>query len=370
MFTSDDHRYMAQALLLAERGLYSTDPNPRVGCVLVKDGCVVGEGFHLRAGEAHAEVNALLMAGEAARGATAYVTLEPCCHHGRTPPCSQGLIDAGVVRVVAAMTDPNPLVAGNGLKHLEEAGIETHRGLMQAQAEALNPGFIQRMRAGRPFVRSKLAMSLDGRSAMASGESKWITGDAARADVQRLRARSAAIVTGIGTVLADDPQLDVRAPELIDVVRAPLRVVVDTSLRMPAEARMLELEGATCVICGEHADAQPSTALRDAGAEVVCLAEHNGHVDLHALMQLLAQREINEVLLEAGSVLNGQFLQAGLIDELVIYLAPHIMGAAAKGLFELPGLETMADRVDLRLLDSRMVGDDMRLTWAVEDRGE
>jgi len=188
--------------------------------------------------------------------------------------------------------------------------------------------------------------------------------------VQRLRARSAAIVTGIGTVLADDPQLDVRAPELIDVVRAPLRVVVDTSLRMPAEARMLELEGATCVICGEHADAQPSTALRDAGAEVVCLAEHNGHVDLHALMQLLAQREINEVLLEAGSVLNGQFLQAGLIDELVIYLAPHIMGAAAKGLFELPGLETMADRVDLRLLDSRMVGDDMRLTWAVEDRGE
>ncbi len=361
----NDHGWMARALRLARRGLYTTDPNPRVGCVLVDGGRVVGEGWHARAGEPHAEVHALRAAGERARGATAYVTLEPCSHHGRTPPCADALAEAGVARVVAAMTDPNPLVAGEGLERLRAVGIEVESGVLQAQAEALNPGFVSRMRRGRPWLRCKLAMSLDGRTAMASGESRWITGAAARADVQRLRARSSAILTGIGTVLADDPSLNVRlsADALygVEPVRQPLRVVLDTRLQMPASARLLGLEGETLVLTANQ-DVAARAALEAAGAEVVQVAARDGRLDLRAVLALLAQREINEVLVESGPTLAGALLGAGLIDELVVYMAPHVMGDAARGLFRLPGLDRMADRIALEWADVRRVGTDLRLT--------
>ena len=360
----DDHRHMARALRLAERGLYTTDPNPRVGCVLVNVGEVVGEGWHRRAGEAHAEINALAMAGERASGATAYITLEPCCHHGRTPPCSEALIKAGVTRVVAAMQDPNPQVAGQGLAQLQKAGIETLGGVLQIQAEALNPGFIKRMKTGRPFVRGKLAMSLDGRTAMASGESQWITGEDARRDVQRLRARSSAIVTGIGTVLADDPSLTAR----VDAdVGQPLRVILDSRLQMPVSARMLALPGRTLVLTAND-DAQKAAALRDAGAEVAVLAENQGRVDLSAALDLLAKRDINEVLVEAGATLCGAFLQAGLFDELVVYMAPVLLGHQARDLLMLPGLENMRDRIQLEITDMRAVGQDWRITASVSSQ--
>jgi diaminohydroxyphosphoribosylaminopyrimidine deaminase/5-amino-6-(5-phosphoribosylamino)uracil reductase len=354
---NSDHRYMARALQLAERGLFTTDPNPRVGCVLVKDDDIVGEGWHQRAGEAHAEINALQAAGNAAKGATAYITLEPCCHHGRTAPCSDALIAAGVSRVVAAMPDPNPQVAGQGLAQLEKAGIETSSGVLQAQAEALNPGFIQRMSQGRPYVRGKLAMSLDGRTAMASGESQWITGTAARADVQRLRARSAAIVTGIGTVLADDPALTARVDE---EVMQPLRVVLDSQLQMPLTAKMLTLPGQTLVLTGSS-DEQKANALQEAGAEVEVLTANNGRVDLNAVLGCLVQRHVNEVLVEAGATLCGAFLQAGLVDELVVYMAPMILGNEARGLLNLPGLDKLAQAVKLEIVDVRAVGQDWRL---------
>ena len=361
----NDHAWMARALQLARRGLYSTDPNPRVGCVLVRDGELVAEGWHARAGEPHAEIHALRAAGERARGATAYVTLEPCSHHGRTPPCADALIEAGVARVVAAMPDPNPLVAGEGLERLRAAGIEVASGVLQAQAEALNPGFVSRMRRGRPWLRCKLAMSLDGRTAMASGESRWITGAAARADVQRLRARSSAILTGIGTALADDPSLNVRlaAGELYGVapVRQPLRVVLDSGLRLPPTARMLGLAGDTLVLTANQ-DAAARAALEAAGAEVGYVSATDGSLDLHAVLALLAQREINEVLVESGPTLAGALLDAGLIDELVVYMAPHVMGDAARGLFHLPGLERMEDRIGLELVDLRRVGTDVRMT--------
>lgn len=358
MFTSDDHRYMAHALQLAERGLYTTDPNPRVGCVLVRDGDVVGEGWHECAGEPHAEVHALRAAGERARGATAYVTLEPCCHHGRTPPCSEALIAAGVVRVVVAMQDPNPRVAGGGLAQLQAAGIATAHGLLAAEAEALNPGFAMRMRRGRPYVRCKLAMSLDGRTAMASGESKWITGEHARADVQRLRARSGAIVTGIGTLLADDPALTARLPE--GVTRQPLRVVLDHALRTPPTARLLREPGTTLVI-GTSEEETPREALLAAGAEIVLLDAPHGRMALADVLEILAAREINEVLVEAGARIAGAFLQAGLIDELVIYMAPALLGDGARGLFHLPALERMDQKIALDIRDIRKVGADWRI---------
>ena len=359
MFTSDDYRYMARALQLAERGLYTTDPNPRVGCVLVRDGGVVGEGWHERAGEPHAEAHALRAAGERARGATAYVTLEPCCHHGRTPPCSEALIAAGVTRVVVAMQDPNPRVAGNGLAQLQAAGIATASGLLAAEAGALNPGFAMRMRHGRPYVRCKLAMSLDGRTAMAGGESKWITGEHARADVQRLRARSSAIVTGIGTVLADDPALTARLPE--GVTRQPLRVVLDHALRTPPRARLLRAPGATLIV-GTRQDTAPREALLAAGAEIVLLHAPQGRMALAEVLEVLAAREINEVLLECGATLAGAFLHSGLIDELVIYMAPALMGDGARGLFHLPGLERMDQKLALDVRDIRKVGVDWRIT--------
>lgn len=359
---------MARAIALARRGLFTTDPNPRVGCVLVRAGRVVGEGFHRRAGGPHAERNALAQAGGDARGATAYVSLEPCCHHGRTPPCTQGLIEAGVGRVIAAMRDPNPRVAGQGLERLSAAGVEVEQGLLETEARALNPGFIQRMEQGRPYVRCKLAMSLDGRTAMAGGESQWITSPAARADVQRLRARSSAIVTGVETVLADDPFMNVRlnAAELSgmypdDPVRQPLRVVLDSHLRMPPTARMLALPGTTLVL---HTGGRPAIAdaLRAAGAELAQVPAARGRVDLAAALSHLAGREINEVLLETGPTLAGAALARGLIDELVVYLAPHLMGDGARGLFHLPGLERMEQRVGLEFIDVRAVGPDWRIT--------
>ena len=355
-----DHQFMARAIRLAKGGLYTADPNPRVGCVLVKDGEVVGEGFHLRAGEPHAERNAIAVAGERARGATAYVSLEPCSHHGRTPPCSQGLIEAGVSRVVSAMQDPNPEVSGEGNRQLQQAGIEVEVGLMQSEAEALNPGYIKRRLHGLPYVRCKLAMSLDGRTAMASGESKWITSQDARLDVQRLRARSSAIITGIETVLADDPSMNVRLDGV--EVKQPLRVVLDSNLRMSPQTKMLTLPGDTLVVCCAGADSEKQTVLEQAGAEVVRQEGSSDKVDLLAVLQLLAEREMNEVLIETGAVLAGSYMSQGLIDELVVYIAPHLMGADARGLMQLPEIESMQDRVELDIVDIRRVGKDIRIT--------
>jgi diaminohydroxyphosphoribosylaminopyrimidine deaminase/5-amino-6-(5-phosphoribosylamino)uracil reductase len=366
--SADDHAYMARALRLARKGLYTTHPNPRVGCVLVRDDVIVGEGFHRRAGEPHAERNALAMTGGRARGATAYVTLEPCSHHGRTPPCAGALREAGVQRVVAAMVDPNPLVAGQGLEILRRAGVEVESGLLEPEARALNAGFIKRMQQGRPLVRCKLAQSLDGRTAMASGESKWITGAAARRDVQRLRAHSDAIVTGIGTVLADDPSMNVRlgvealpGVESEAYIPTPLRVVLDPVGEMPADARMLRLPGDTLIFCSAAVE-ERMDALRRAGVEVERLPGDGRQVDLDAVFERLARRQINEVLLEAGPTLAGAALARGLIDELLIYTAPLIMGSGARGLFNLPALERMEQRIELEISDLRMVGRDIRIT--------
>jgi diaminohydroxyphosphoribosylaminopyrimidine deaminase/5-amino-6-(5-phosphoribosylamino)uracil reductase len=359
---------MARALRLAARGLYSTEPNPRVGCVLVRDGEVVGEGWHRHAGGAHAERLALEAAAERARGATAYVTLEPCCHHGKTPPCTDALIAAGVVRVVAAMQDPNPLVAGNGLDLLRAKGVSVEVGLLESSARALNPGFCKRMATGLPYVRCKLAASLDGRTAMASGESRWVTSEAARRDVQLLRAGSSAILTGIGTVLADDPSLNVRlaASELPGLaadepVRQPVRVVVDSRLRMPPAARLLRLGGTTLVACVSQ-DPERAVRIEAAGGRVRVFAGSAGRVELESLFRYLGREDLNEILLEAGPTLAGAALQAGLVDELILYLAPHLMGDQGKGLFHLPGLARMADRIPLQIRDLRRVGPDIRVT--------
>ncbi|HAJ91321.1 MAG TPA: bifunctional diaminohydroxyphosphoribosylaminopyrimidine deaminase/5-amino-6-(5-phosphoribosylamino)uracil reductase RibD [Gammaproteobacteria bacterium] len=357
---------MARALRLAERGLLTTAPNPRVGCVLVRDDTVVGEGWHEFTGGPHAEINALQQAGPQAAGATAYVTLEPCCHQGRTPPCTDALIAAGVARVVAAIEDPNPRVAGMGLAALRNAGIDTAAGLLAVAAEQLNAGFVMRMRQGRPWVRCKLAMSLDGRTAMASGESRWITGDAARRDVHRLRARSAAIMTGIGTVQADDPSLTVRLDALDDGFRQPLRVILDSQLRTPPDAKLLDLPGDTLIVSGAD-DAGKAARLTRSNVSVVTLPMQVGRLDLPAVLHYLGTLQINEVHLEAGATLCGALLQAGLIDELVIYMAPHLMGDAARGLFALPGLEQMAQRIKLAINDIRAVGDDWRITAGVEN---
>lgn len=363
---ADDHRYMAQAIRLAARGLYTTDPNPRVGCVLVKDGVVVGEGWHRRAGEAHAEVHALQQAGPEAQGATAYVSLEPCAHHGRTPPCADALVEAGIRRVVSAMEDPNPQVAGQGLARLRAAGIETHNGILQGQAEALNPGFVRRMQGGLPYLRVKLAMSLDGRTAMASGESRWITGEAARQDVHRLRARSSAIVTGMGTVLSDDPSLTARLVDAGDV-QQPLRVVLDDALQTPLAARMLGLPGRTLVLTSSQDEARID-ALSRAGAEVSVVSGTDRGLDLAIVMALLAQMDINEVLVEAGATLGGAFMQAGLVDELIVYLAPTLMGDAARGLLILPGVDTMSQQLKLEIGEVRALGKDWRITARPLDR--
>lgn len=360
-FSDADHRHMSHALRLAQQGRFTTHPNPRVGCVLVKDGKVIGEGYHAYAGGPHAEVEALNEAGDNAKGATAYVTLEPCSHHGKTPPCADALIKAGVTRVVAAMEDPNPEVAGNGLKRLAAHGIDVAAGLMSAEAEALNPGFIKRMREKRPYVRCKLAMSLDGRTAMASGESKWITGPAAREDVQRLRAASSAIITGIGTVLADDPSMNVR---IDGTERQPIRVVLDPHLSTPESARILQPPGNVLIATAAEQD-DAWERLQADNVEIVHLPHGPDAIDLKALMSLLAANEVNEVLVETGATLSGAVLSSGLIDELIVYTAPKLMGDGARGLFKLPGLESMADAVELAWRDVRMVGNDLRLTMQI-----
>ena len=353
----DDYRYMARALTLAQHGLYSTDPNPRVGCVLVRDHQIIGEGWHERAGEAHAEIKALEAAGTRARGATAYVTLEPCCHHGRTPPCTDALLNAGITRMVAAMADPNPQVAGRGLAQLRAAGVDVDCGLLEPEARALNPGFIQRMTQGRPFVRIKLAMSLDGRTALASGESQWLTGEAARQDVQRLRARSSAILTGIGTVLADDPRLNVRLPE---AARQPLRAILDTELRTPPTAKILQRPGSALIFTAA-ADLTAQAPLQATGTEIAVIPRCDERLSLPEIMAELARRECNELHVECGPTLAGALLQAGLMDELVIYLAPLLLGDRARGLFQLPELLNMQERRELEILEMRAVGPDWRI---------
>ncbi len=364
---------MNQAVRLAARGLYSTDPNPRVGCVLVRDGAVVGTGWHGRAGQPHAEVFALREAGERARGATAYVTLEPCCHHGRTPPCSEALIAAGVTRVVVAMADPTPLVAGRGMAQLAAAGMTVQSGLLAADAAALNPGFISRMQRGRPWLRVKSAMSLDGRSALANGVSQWITGEAARQDVQHWRARSSAILTGIGTLLADDPALNVRLPpaewnEQGDgEIRQPLRVVADSRLRLPAAARVLQVAGATQVFtCSE--DIVRAALLREAGATVSVVPPGAGGVDLAALLLTLGAQGINEVWVEAGPGLSGVLLAQGWVDELVIYMAPKLLGDTARGLFHLPQWASLSECLSLNITDVRAVGADWRIMAQINNQ--
>jgi len=346
---------MARALRLAEQGLFSTTPNPRVGCVIVRDGIVVGEGWHEKTGGPHAEVHALRAAGGRSRGATAYVTLEPCSHHGRTPPCANALIDAGITRVVAAMRDPNPQVSGRGLELLTLAGVSVQTGLLESEARELNIGFISRMTRARPWVRLKTASSLDGKTALLNGESKWITGPAARADVQRWRARACVILTGSGTVLADDPQMNVRD---IETPRQPLKVIVDSRLATPPNAKILH--GGAFIACAE-ADPARRAALEAAGAQILELPGADGRVDLAALLQEFGRQGINEVHVEAGATLNGALLAAGLVDEWVSYIAPVAMGHAARGLFNLPELTEMAERRRFSLLDTTMLGGDLRL---------
>jgi diaminohydroxyphosphoribosylaminopyrimidine deaminase/5-amino-6-(5-phosphoribosylamino)uracil reductase len=362
VFSEADHRWMAKALQLARRGLYSAAPNPRVGCVLVAEGGeVAGAGFHARTGGPHAEVEALGEAGARARGATAYLTLEPCGHHGRTPPCTDALLAAGVARVVAAMADPNPHVSGGGLGKLAQAGVATALGLMEPQARALNAGFVSRTSRGRPRVTIKLAASLDGRTALASGESRWITGEAARRDGHRLRAESCAILTGIGTALADDPRLDVRRDDLPLLGRRPLRVVLDGRLRLPPAARLFSAPGPVLVFTGEGQRPR-AAALEAAGADEVEAPVADGLLDPAAVLAELARRECNEVLVEAGPRVAGAFASAGLADRLVIYFAPVSLGDAGRGMFHLPGLGRMADRLQWRTLDIRQIGHDLRVT--------
>ena len=357
-FSADDHRRMAQALQLAGRGLWTTTPNPRVGCVLLApSGEVVGLGWHEKAGGPHAEIHALRAAGERARGATAYVTLEPCSHFGRTPPCAEALIAAGVARVVAAMKDPNPQVAGRGLAALQAAGIETACGLLEREARELNIGFVSRMTRGRPWLRLKAAASLDGKTALNNGESQWITGPDARRDGQRWRARACAILTGIGTVKDDDPQLNVRE---VDTPRQPLRIIVDSRLETPLNASILQ-GGGPVLVAGAVADGAKMAALRAAGAEVVILPNAEGKVDLAELLMELGRRGANEIHAEAGFKLNGSLLRAGLVDELLLYLAPCLLGHAAAGLFNLPELERLDGKQSLQIRDLRQIGADIRL---------
>ena len=362
-FTNDDRDYMAKALKLAELGLYTATPNPRVGCVLVREGRVVGEGWHRKAGEPHAEANALVAAGERARGATAYVSLEPCSHFGRTPPCAEALIQAGVVRVVAAMRDPDPAGAGGG-KKLLAAGIRFECGLLEAKARELNIGFVSRVTRGRPWVRMKIAASLDGRTALANGQSQWITGPDARKDGHRWRARACALLTGIGTVAADDPQLNVRD---VTTPRQPLRVIVDSRLDTPPTARVLQ-GGNALIFCAEDRP-DKRTALKAAGAEVAVLANSRGKVDLPAMLSALARRGINELHVEAGVKLNGSLLREGCVDELLVYLAPSMLGDSAQGMAGLAEMKSLDERVALDFNSIERVGKDLRVLARIAGAG-
>jgi diaminohydroxyphosphoribosylaminopyrimidine deaminase/5-amino-6-(5-phosphoribosylamino)uracil reductase len=361
-FSATDHVLMARALRLAERGAYTTRPNPMVGCVVAHGDEVVGEGWHRKQGGPHAEVFALEAAGERAKGATAYVTLEPCSHTGSTPPCTDALIAAGVARVVAAMRDPNPQVDGSGFAKLRAAGIAVESGLMEAQAREQNRGFASRIERGRPWLRVKLASSIDGRTAAADGDSRWISGEASRRDVQRWRARSGAIVTGAGTVLADDPRLTVRFDDGIPFV-PPLRVVLDPGLATVARGRVREGDAPTLYL---HApDAKPP---RDMGAEHVAVPVQGGCFDLAAVLRLLAARGVNEVQVEAGATLAGSFLDAGLVDELLLYVAPVMLGEHARPLFGGLRIDDMAGRLHMRIVESRRIGADVRMLMR-PDRG-
>ena len=367
MASASDHQYMSRALQLARKGLYTTRPNPSVGCVIVQGDEIVGEGYHQRAGEPHAEVHALAMAGERAKGATAYVTLEPCSHYGRTPPCAEALIKAGVIRVVAAMEDPNPQVSGQGMKTLAYEGIETLSGVMEDEARELNPGFIKRMQAGRPYVRAKLAMSLDGRTAMASGESQWITGPQARSEVQRLRARSSAIITGVESILHDNSALTLREkelnlPEATELVqKQPLRVVLDSSLRTPVNARVITEPGNVMIFCSVQADKKRRRALEEAGAEVLMLDSHDGRINLEQMLEILVTKDCNDVLLETGATLAGAMMEQGLVDELVVFMAPVLMGSHARPLLEMP-FASMSEKLNLTITDIRAIGSDWKIT--------
>ncbi|WP_241645384.1 bifunctional diaminohydroxyphosphoribosylaminopyrimidine deaminase/5-amino-6-(5-phosphoribosylamino)uracil reductase RibD [Rosenbergiella metrosideri] len=361
-----DQVFMQQALDLAKRGRFTTNPNPNVGCVIVQDGEVVGQGWHKKAGEGHAEVNALREAGDKARGATAYVTLEPCSHHGRTPPCCDALIAAGISRVIVAMQDPNPQVAGRGLHRLRQAGIEVEFGLLAAEAEALNRGFLKRMRTGFPWVQLKLAASLDGRTAMANGESKWITSSAARQDVQEFRAQASAILTTSKTVLVDNPSMNVRWSELSPAAQAtiggeellgqPIRVVLDRHRQVNDDQTLFTVT-----------EAQTWRVVTQPGVDSSCwtktlvVPEHQENIDLVALMMVLGKQEVNTVWVEAGASLAGQLLQAGVVDELILYMAPTLMGTDARGLCVLPGLEHLAQALRFEIQDIQQVGPDIRI---------
>jgi len=361
MINAADQEYMAQALQLAQRGLYTTTPNPRVGCVIVRDGAVVGEGWHERAGAPHAEIHALAAAGDRARGATAYVTLEPCHHHGRTPPCDEALIAAGVARVVAAMRDPDPRTAGLGLERIIQAGVATASGVLEHEAREVNIGFVSRLTRGRPWVRMKIAASLDGKTALLNGKSRWITGEAARTDGHHWRARACAVLTGIGTVRDDDPQLTVRA---VDTPRQPRRVVVDSRLETPLTARILA-GGGVLIACAVE-DKTKIGQLQNQGAEVIMMPNAAGKVELPALMQELGRREINELHVEAGCKLNGSLINEGCVDELLLYFAPCLIGDRARGMADFPELADLGERRALRIGETRMVGSDLRILARLE----
>ena len=363
-----DRRHMSRALDLARRGLYTTDPNPRVGCVIAHGERIVGEGWHRYPGEPHAEIHALAAAGAGAAGATAYVTLEPCRHTGRTGPCTRALVDARVARVVAAMRDPDPRVVGMGFAELAAAGVEVEvaTGLLEVQARELNRGFVSRVERGRPWVRCKLAATLDGRTATAAGESRWITGEAARADVHRLRAQAGAVLTGIGTLLADDPRLDARVEDA-ECLAPPLRVIADSRLRTPPAARVFSTPGR--VLVATSGDAASPRPLLDAGADVVSLPDTAGRVALDALMTALAERGVNEVHTECGPTLAGALLESGLVDEVVVYLAPALLGDAARGMFTLPAVAAIRDRARLEIAGVTRVGADLRIDALVLGRG-
>lgn len=355
-FSGFDHACMAQALELAAKGLYSAHPNPRVGCVIARDDQVVATGWHAFAGGPHAETVALQSAGAAARGASAYVTLEPCSHHGNTPPCVDALIAAGIKRVVIPLQDPNPRVDGAGRRRLEAAGVAVECGLMAAAAEELNAGFLMRMRGGRPWLRVKVALSLDGRTALRNGDSQWISGAASRADVQVWRARSSAILTGIGTVLADDPALTARVEE---PPLRPLRVIVDTHWRTPPCSRILQHPSSALVAGGEDTAVPP--ALLATGVRCLPLPLLAGEVDLQALLHALADLEMNEVQVEAGARLCGALLQVGLVDEVLLYQAPVLLGEGGPGPFAIGVLASMQQRKQMEILHSCQLGDDLRL---------
>jgi len=377
-YSAEDIAYMQQAIDLAKKGLYSTKPNPAVGCVLVKNGKVVGQGWHQQAGQPHAERVALAQAGTHAEGATAYVTLEPCSHFGRTPPCADGLIEAKVAKVVVAMQDPNPLVASQGIERIEQAGIPVVLGVLESEARQINLGFIRKMEKQLPFVRLKIASSLDGRTAMANGESHWITGEESRLEVHKMRARCGALITGIGTVLADDPSLTVRLTDqqLTDMNLTqenchPIRVVLDPNLSMPLDAKMLGLPGRTILMTSrETAERSPEIVeeIHAQGVEMVAVSAEDDHLDIESILHYLAEEEqINDVMVESGAIVAGAFMQSGLVNELHCFIAPSLMGNDAKPMFVLPGLDSMDKKLNLTIQSMDRFGDDARLILVPKD---